>query len=201
VSLAVLLIAGGCSSASTNGLNVGYPEAGANRGMLAGITPLRIEIGPVIDRRADVARVGASPVDKKNVVTSRPVTDIVRDALAIELGKNGHAVVGSGADAILTVEIDEFWLDILASYGATHYVGKVAIALAATNARTGEQVAARRYIGIRRRQVEADSPDARRAVMDVALARTMHDVATDRALVTSLAGVGGGSSAPRSARR
>ena len=199
-ALAVLLIAAGCSSTSSNGLNVGYPEAGANRAMLAVLTPLRVEIGTITDRRADARRVGASPQDKKDIVTSRPVTEIVRDALAIELVKNGHAVAGSGADAILAVDVDEFWLDIVTSYGATHYVGKVAIALAVTNGRTGERVAARRYVGIRRRQVEADLQDARREVMDVALARTMHDLATDRALVAALAGLSGGSSAPRSAR-
>jgi hypothetical protein len=59
-------------------------------------------------------------------------------------------------------------------------------------------VAARPWI--RRRQV-ADLQDARREVMDVALARTMHDLATDRALVAALAGLSGGSSAPRSAWR
>jgi hypothetical protein len=200
-AFAVLLTAAGCSSTSSNGLNVGYPEAGANRAMLAVLTPLRIEIGPITDRRVDARRVGVSPQDKKDIVTSRPVTEIVRDALAVELVKNGHAVVEGGEDAILTVDIDEFWLDILTGYGATHYVGKVAIALAVTNGRTGERVAARRYIGIRRGQVEADSQDARREVMDVALARAMHDLATDRALVAALAGLGRASSAPRSAGR
>jgi Uncharacterized lipoprotein len=200
-AVAVLLVAAGCSSLSSNGLNVGYPEAGANRAMLAVLTPLRIEIAPITDRRLDARRIGASPQDKKDIVTSRPVTEIVRDALVIELVKNGHAVAGSGADAILAVDVDEFWLDIVTSYGATHYVGKVAITLAVTNGRTGERVAARRYVGIRRRQVEADLQDARREVMDVALARTMHDLATDRALVAALAGLSGGSSSPRSARQ
>ena len=202
VSLVVLLIAGGCSSASTNGLDVGYPEAGANRAMLAGITPLRMAIGPVIDRRADAVRVGSSPLDKKDIVTRRPVTDIVRDALVVELGTNGHAVVGTGADAAFAVDIDEFWLDLLPSYGATHYVGKVAVALAVTNGRTGERVVARRYTGIRRQLVEADSRDARRAVMDAALARTMHDLATDRVLVTALSGLGAaGSNSQKSVKR
>jgi hypothetical protein len=200
-ALAVLLVAAGCSSVSINGLDVGYPEAGANRAMLAVLTPLRIEIAPVTDRRLDARRVGASPQDKKDIVTSRPVTEIVRDALAIELVKNGHAVAGSGADAVLVVDVDECWLDIVTSYGATHYVGKVAIALAVTNGRTGERVVARRYVGIRRRQVEADSQAARREVMDVALARTMHDLATDRALVAALAGLGAGPSAPKNAQR
>ena len=45
----------------------------------------------------------------------------------------------------------------------------------------------RRYVGIKRLQAESDAKDAWRAVMDTALARTMHDVATDPALVAALA--------------
>jgi hypothetical protein len=37
--------------------------------------------------------------------------------------------------------------------------------------------------------------------MDTALARTIHDLATDRELVAALAGLGGGASAPKSARQ
>ena len=199
-TLAVLLIAGGCG-ASIDTLDVGYPAAGANRAMLGSIAPLRIGISPIVDRRVDAARIGSAPPEGKNIVTSRPVPDIVHDALVTEIGKNGHALVATETDAVLAAEVDEFWLDIIPGYPDTHYVGKVAIALAVVNGRTGERVATRRYIGIRRRQVEADSQDARREVMDVALARTMHDLATDRALVAALAGLSGGSSALRNAQR
>jgi hypothetical protein len=54
------------------------------------------------------------------------------------------------------------------------------------NARTGERVVTRRYVGIRRQQAEPDSAEARRAVMDTALARTVRDLATDRELVAAL---------------
>jgi hypothetical protein len=110
-------------------------------------------------------------------------------------------VAGSGADAVLVVDVDECWLDIVTSYGATHYVGKVAIALAVVNAHTGERLLARRYFGIRRQQAGPDAPDAAREVMDTALARTIHDLATDRELVAALASLGGGASAPKSARQ
>lgn len=186
--LALLLIAGGCTSMNT--LDVGYPAAGANRATLGSIAPLRIEVGPVADRRVDAVRIGTAPNDGKDIVTSRPVPDIVHDALVTEIGKNGHAVVTGDKDVVLAPEVDEFWLDVVTGYPETHYVGRVAIALAVVNGRTGERVLVRRYVGIRRQLVEPDSVDARREVMDTALARTMRDLATDRALVTALSRLG-----------
>jgi hypothetical protein len=180
--LAVLLTAGGC--ASTNALDVGYPAAGANRAMLGSIAPLRIGISPIVDRRADALRIGSAPKGGKDIVTSRPVPDIVHDALVTEIGKNGHAVVTVDTDAVLAAEVDEFWLDIIPGYPDTHYVGKVVM-----NGRTGERLLARRYIGIRRQLGGPDSPDAPREVMDTALARTIRDLATDQELVAALARV------------
>ena len=186
-AVAVLLIAGGCASTTT--LDVGYPAAGANRAMLGSIAPLRIGISPIVDRRVDALRIGSAPKDGKDIVTSRPVPDIVHDALATEIGKNGHAVVTVDTDAVLAAEVDEFWLDIVPGYPDSHYVGRVVIALAVVNGRTGERLLARRYVGIRRQQAGPDSPDARREAMDTALARTMRDLATDQELVAALSRV------------
>jgi hypothetical protein len=47
----------------------------------------------------------------------------------------------------------------------------------------------RRYVGIKRREIDKGSDDARRETMDTALARTMHDLATDPALSKVLASV------------
>ena len=186
--VAVLLVAGGCG-ASTTTLDVGYPAAGANRAMLGSIAPLRIAISPIVDRRADALRIGSAPKGGKDITTSRPVPDIVHDAIVTEIGKNGHAVVTVDTDAVVAAEVDEFWLDIVPGYPDTHYVGKVVIALAVVNGRTGERLLARRYVGIRRQQAGPDSPDARREAMDTALARTMRDLATDQELVAALSRV------------
>jgi len=180
----VSLVVAGCG-ASTTTLDVGYPADGARRAMLASVPALRIEIPPLVDRRVDARRIGAPDKDS-SITTSRPVPDIVREALVTELGKNGHVVVDADQDAILAGEVDEFWLDIVPGYPEIHYVGRVALAVVVVNARTGERVVTRRYVGIRRQQAEPDSPEARRAVMDTALARTIRDLATDRALVAAL---------------
>lgn len=56
------------------------------------------------------------------------------------------------------------------------------------DARTGSRLLTRRYVGIKRRQAEADAEQAWREIMDAALARTLHDIATDPELIAALAG-------------
>jgi uncharacterized lipoprotein YajG len=185
VSLAALLGVAGC--ARTARLDVRYPEAAANRAMLASVGSRRVEIRSVTDRRIDTARIGSRPGKGKDLVTSRPVTEVVREALVVEVRTNGHAVVAEPGDVVLAAEVEEFWLDTVAGYATTQYVGKVVIALAVLDGRSGDRLAARRYVGIKRRQVDKPADDVAREVMDAALARSMRDLATDRALVAALA--------------
>ncbi|HET7344168.1 MAG TPA: YajG family lipoprotein, partial [Methylomirabilota bacterium] len=166
-------------------------EAGVNRAMLATVAPRRIVLAPVTDRRADRARIGTAPGTAKDLVTERPVTDVVRDALALELAHNGHVVAGDGPDVALAASVEEFWLDTVAGHSTTQYVGKVVLALTVSDARGGSPLVTRRYVGVKRRVDETPeaSRDAERQVMNAALARTMHDVATDPELVRALAAV------------
>ena len=177
-AVAMAAVLAGCAS----GLDVGYPETSANPALLAAAAPQRVALGPVTDRRLDRTRIGARPTNGKPIETSRPVADIVRDALAVELARNGHVVVPEGGDLRVTADVEDFWLETPRRDATTQYVGRVAIALAVADGRSGDTLLLRRYVGIKRLQAESDAKDAWRVVMDTALARTMHDVATDPAV-------------------
>jgi hypothetical protein len=182
-AVTVVLALGGCA---TRTIDVGYPAANANRALLAGVAPRRIVVAPVSDRRADTSRIGVTPEGGKPIVTSSPVADIVREALAAEVASNGHQVVSGPGDVVLSADVQEFSLDALDRSASTQYVGRVAIALAVADGRTGQRLLTRRYVGIRRQTGEADAKSAWRDVMDVALARAMHDVATDPELALTI---------------
>jgi hypothetical protein len=184
LTLAIVSLVG-CARSVT--LDVGYPEAGVNRAMLASARPRRVEIRPVVDRRADTARIGVQPDGNKPIVTSHAVADIVRDALVLEVRRNGHAVVSEGSDLVVAADIDEFWLDVVVGYSSAQYVGRVALTVALIDGRTGETLVTRRYVGIRRRQGERDAKQVGREVMDLALSRAMHDLATDTELADAFA--------------
>jgi uncharacterized lipoprotein YajG len=178
-----LVLAAGCARR----IDVSYPESAANRALLSSVTPRRVVVAPVTDRRAEQGRIGVELPKGKPIVTARPVPDIVRDALVVELTKNGHEVVQGTGDVVVAAGVEEFWLDAVGRAASTHYVGRVAIAVVLTDGRTGEPLLTRRYVGLRRRTGEADSKDTWREIMDTALARTIHDVATDPDLVLNVA--------------
>ena len=182
VSLSALSTLAGCSA-----LDVRYPETAANRAMLASVAPLRVVVGTVADRRVDTTRIGTKPDDDEAIVSRRPVTDIVREALMVELTKNGHTVVSEGGDVVLAAQVEEFWVDAVGTSSATLYLGRVAIALVVADGRTGTPLLTRRYVGVKRREGEDDSKALRREVMAGALARVLHDLATDPDLVAALA--------------
>jgi YajG family uncharacterized lipoprotein len=182
LSLSLAAMVTGC--ASRHGLDVAYPAAEVNRALLASVANRRIEIKPVVDARPDTARIGSRAEDGKDVVTSRPVSDVVREALALEISRNGHTVVAGPGDLSLLATVEDFWLDTVLGYGTTQYVGKVVIAVQANDGQTGKALLSRRYVGVKRQRGDK-SDDARRAVMDAALARAMHDLATDPALLSA----------------
>ena len=184
VGLAVLAGLAGCAGPAR--LDVRYHEAGANRALLGSVASRRIEVRSVTDGRADTTRVGAKPEKGKDYVAARPVTDIVREALLVELAKNGHAVAAGPSDVALTAEVEEFWLDVVHGYKTMQYVGKVGFTLTALDGRTGDRLASRRYLGIKRHQVDAASDEAARDVLTVALARAVRDLATDPILAAAL---------------
>jgi uncharacterized lipoprotein YajG len=157
-----------------------------HRSLLASAPPRRVEISPVADRRMDTARIGSKPKDGGDIVTNRPVTEIVGEALSLEIRKNGHAVVSDKRDVILAAAVEEFRLDVVTGYSSTQYVGRVVLAVTLADGRNGDQLLSRRYVGISRRQIDKGSDNDWRDVMDVALARTMHDLATDPDLAATL---------------
>jgi uncharacterized lipoprotein YajG len=183
--LCSLALASGAGCARNQRLDVRYPEAGVNRALLASVPPQRVGISPVVDRRLDTSRIGSLPNDGRGIVTRRPVSDIVRDALAVEVSRNGHAVLPDAQDVVLAAEVEEFWLDVVVGRSHAQYVGKVVLALAVVDGRNGETLFTRHYAGTKRREADADAKDVAREVMDAALARTLHDFATDPKVVAA----------------
>jgi hypothetical protein len=180
--LALLALAG-CGSRP---LEVGYPSQAARRATLGAVAPRKVVVTAVTDRRPQQDRIGHRPQNGKPLVTSRPVPEIVRQALVLELGLNGHEVVTGRGDVVIAADVEEFWLDAVGGAPTPHYVGRVAIALVVAEDGTGEPRLTRRYVGVTRRPGEADSRDTWRAVMDTALTRAIHDVATDPDVAAAL---------------
>ena len=143
-------------------------------------------IRPVVDRRLDDTRIGPASKNGEAMVSRRPVADIVRDALAVELTRAGYSMVAEGGDVVLAPEVEEFWIDVVSGYKTTLYVGRVVIAVGVIDGGSGERVLARRYVAISRREADEDPTRAARDALEVALARALHDLATDPTIPAAL---------------
>jgi hypothetical protein len=183
VALAVILL-GGCTFIPST-VNVGYPEAAARPGPLASVESRRVEIGHFEDQRFVNLRgtmVIGWQTSKRGrqmapIATSRPIPEIVREALAVELKRNGHMVVGGGSDVVLSGEILEF------GFSPSVGRGSVEIALTALDGNSGSQLFKQTYYG-----THEETTYAWQRVMNMALAALVHEIATDPRLVQALAG-------------
>src|SRR5205085_10597367 len=93
--------------------------------------------------------------------------------------RNGHVVVPDRSDLMIAADVDEFAFDTVVGRASAQYVGKVALALTVTDRPSGKPLFTRRYVGIKRQTADREATQAARDVMDAALARAMHDLATD----------------------
>jgi len=180
--IVVALIGYGCATGAT--LGVRYPEQGAHASVLASVPPRRVAVVPVVDQRADITRIGSWPKDEGAIVTTEPVVDIVQAALVTELTANGHAIVAEAPDVVVATTVEAFWLETTRSYPGWLYLGRVVILVRVTDGHSGSVLLARRFIGIKRTQADGASKSVSREVLDDALARVMHDVATDPEMLT-----------------
>ncbi|SRR6266849_3835480 len=177
---------GGCAF-TTSTLNVRYEDSKAARGPLSSVEPRRVEIVSVVDKRSDTARIGykRNGFNQKtaDILCSRPVPDVVRDALAIELKKNGHLLEPGERDLGFTVDVNEFWFDLQVGMWTIEYLGTTAITLTVNDGRTGATLLSQRYQSNHREERAAGYEGTWEAVMNAALERLMRDVATDPKLV------------------
>lgn len=190
VQLVVVLAAlGGCAFTQAT-LNVGYTEAMASRGPLSSIAPRRIDVGAFADRRPETNKIGY----KRNgfgqktadIVTTKPVPDIVKEALTAELKKNGHDVTTAERDLVLSGDITTFWFELQVNFATIEFFGTSAITLNVVDGRTGTTLLTRNYQGHYTEKSMGGLDATWERVMNEALQRMVREVSTDLQLIRVL---------------
>lgn len=189
LQLASLVVLGGCAF-TTATLNVGYTAADASRGPLSGVEATRVEIGPFVDKRPETTKIGY----KRNgfgqktadIVTTKPVPDIIREALAAEFRKNGHEVAAAERDLVLSGEVTEFWFDYQMNFWTVEFFGTSAIVLNVADGRTGATLLTRTYQGHYTEKSMGGLDATWERVMNEALQRMVREVGSDARLVQVL---------------
>ena len=181
------LAAGGCAFTDAT-IKVAYAEP--SRGALGAVPPRRVELGPIQDKRPETDKIGykRNGFNQKTakIQTTKPVPEIVREALAAELTKNGHVVGGPDSELVLSADITEFWLDISVGMFTLDFVGATGLELRVTP-RAGEGApVARQYRGYHKETAMGGLEGTWEHVMNTALQHMMRELATDVRLAQAL---------------
>jgi uncharacterized lipoprotein len=185
--LAAAILVTGCAF-TTSKLDIAY--SADQPGPLATVAPREVSVGPFADKRPDVARIGY----KKNgfgqktadILPARPAAEIVRDAIAAELAKNGHRTAAAApAPLALSGDVTEFWFDSSVGVFTIEYTGRVG---ATVNIRdpSGGPVLTKRYQGVQVEKRMAGYEGAWTEVMNTALSKMVREISTDPELADAL---------------
>lgn len=187
--LVVVAALGGCAFTQAT-LNVGYTEAMASRGPLSSIAPRRIDVGAFADKRPETNKIGY----KRNgfgqktadIVTTKPVPDIVKEALTAEFKKNGHDVATAERDLVLSGDITTFWFELQVNFATIEFFGTSAITLNVVDGRTGTTLLTRNYQGHYTEKSMGGLDATWERVMNEALQRMVREASTDLQLIRVL---------------
>lgn len=188
ISLSIFTISG-CAFTQAN-LNVMYAEENVRKGPLSSIKPLNIEIGEFIDKRPETDKIGykrnSLGQETANIVTTKPVTQIVREAISIEFLKNGHLLSGENRTIVLSGEITSFWFDSQVGFWTVEFMGTVSIDLNVIDSKTGAIMLTRTYQGHYNEKSMGGLEGTWERVMNVALERMVQQMSTDNKLIQVL---------------
>jgi uncharacterized lipoprotein YajG len=191
------LSSGGCAFTQAN-LNVGYDNAKAVKGPLSSIKPLQAAVGEFKDVRPERDKIGYKRngfgVKTADIVTTKPVPDIIREAFTAELSKNGHGIAASNKDLLFTGEITNFWFDYQMNFWTIEFMGTVAVNLKLTDGKTGAALFSRQYQGHYNEKSMGGLNDTWERVMNTALERMIEEMSTDPKLIETLQKIQGPSS-------
>lgn len=185
-SLLAVLIVGGCAAVS---LDVSYPETAASKGPLSAVGTRQIAIAPLADKRPETHRIGYKQGafgTRIDLDTPKPVPDIVREALVVELTQNGVEIVATSTDVVLSGDVQAFWIVSQLGLFTIDIISTVTVELTVTDAATGRVLVRRPYEGSYSERAMTAMHERWERVMLTALERMIREVSTDPDLVQAL---------------
>jgi Uncharacterized lipoprotein len=121
-----------------------------------------------------------------DIVTQKPVPEIVREAVTAEFSKNGHATAAKTPELVLAGEVNTFWFDTQINFWSVEFMGTVSVDLNLTDGQTGASVLARKYQGHFNEKSLGGLNATWERVMNAALALMIEEMSTDMKLLEAL---------------
>ncbi len=186
--MVVVALVEGCAFGTAR-LNVAARPGTNLKGPLSQVAPLSFDVMPLEDTRSDKARIGW----KKNgygqntadIVTTRPVTEIVAEAIRAGLQQNGHTATAP-ANINVTGSVTRFWFEVKPNFWTVEFTGNVECDLAFVSTRTGATVYKSRYSGTYTDKTGGGLEATWTQVMDASVEKLVEDIVFDANLIEAL---------------
>lgn len=186
----IAALLGGCAFGTAH-VDAKLPPNASLKGPLSQAAPTKFEIQPFKDARTDMQRIGYKKngfgMNTADIVSTRPVTEVVVDAVSEGLRNNGH-VVGVPADITVTGDVTRFWFELKPNMFTVEFTGYAECDLQLLSAKTGKAIYQSHYSGTyTEKSAGSLSPEGTATkVMDAALEKLVEDVVFDQQLVEAL---------------
>jgi hypothetical protein len=148
-SLLLLALLPGCTLTKAH-LDVHLADQEARRGPLSSLSPVQLQLTGFTDSRRDPERIGykknAYGMNMADILTKRPVPEIVREAVQLTLEKNGHSK-GETAPVRLDGDVQQFWFGTQVNFFTIEFMGTAECKLTLTDTATGSLVYEGGYTG------------------------------------------------------
>ncbi|MGA3115371.1 MAG: YajG family lipoprotein [Syntrophobacteraceae bacterium] len=184
-----VLVSGGCAFTQAN-LNVKYDSEAARVGPLASIRPVTLDVQEFVDKRPEKLRIGYKRngfgQNTADIVTQKPVPQIVKDALMTEFIKNGHTVSATGNSLAISGEITSFWFELQVNFTTVEFMGTVEVDLNLVDPGSGAVLYSQSYQGHYNETRMGGLEGTVERVMNTALERMVRDMSTDPKLLEIL---------------
>lgn len=159
------------------------------KGPLSQLATTKFDIQPLTDERSDKARIGW----KKNgygkntadILSTRPVTEIVAAGIRAGLQQNGHTVA-LPADIAISGSVTRFWFEVKPNFFTIEFTGNVECDLQFVKAGTTQEVYKSRYSGTYTKKTGGGLEATWTEVMDASVEKLVEDIVFDANLIEAL---------------
>jgi hypothetical protein len=185
--LAVILVQG-CAF-TTARLDIAARPNTDFKGPISQVAPTKFDVQALTDARSDKARIGW----KKNgygsntadILSTRPVTDLVAEAIRAGLQQNGHTLA-LPADITVSGSVTRFWFEVKPNFWTIEFTGNVECDLQFVRAGQNNEVYKSRYSGTYTRKTGGGLEATWTEVMDASLEKLVEDIVFDANLIEAL---------------
>jgi hypothetical protein len=159
------------------------------KGPISQVAPTKFDVQALAAERSDKARIGW----KKNgygsntadILSTRPVPDLVAEAIRTGLQQNGHAI-SLPADIVVSGSVTRFWFEVKPNFWTIEFTGNVECDLRFVKAGTSQEVYKSRYSGTYTRKTGGGLEATWTEVMDASLEKLVEDIVFDANLIEAL---------------